>query len=117
MQWSVGYTFSPAKTFDIYASYYEMRTGRSAQYGLFPPVVPIAAGADTQGFGLGVMFIFDVGVRFGANKPAPEAPPEKPAAAPAAAKAPPRAAAAPPEGPQEEPEETEPAPAAEPAPQ
>jgi len=92
MQWSVGYTFSPVKTFDIYASYYEMRTGRSAQYALFPPVVPIAPGADTKAFGLGVMFLFDITLGSWGGPKAPEAAPaetpaatatEKPAAAPA----------------------------------
>jgi len=83
MQWSVGYTFSPVKTFDIYASYYEMRTGRSAQYALFPAVVPIAPGADTKAFGLGVMFLFDITLgTWGGGKPPEVLPAEKPAEAP-----------------------------------
>src|SRR6187399_883015 len=41
MQWSVGYTYSPVKTFDIYASYAQVSNGRSATYGEFPPVVPV----------------------------------------------------------------------------
>jgi predicted porin len=101
LQWSVGYTFSPAKTVDLYASYYEMRNGRSATYTLFPPVVPISPGSTTTAFGVGIMFLFDVSVNFGKKEP--------PAAAPATA-APPAppppteaAPAAPPEKPAEEP--------------
>ena len=45
-QWSVGYTFSPAKTVDIYASFYELANGRSGTHALFPLVVPIAPGID-----------------------------------------------------------------------
>lgn len=84
LQWSAGYTFSPAKTVDIYVSYYEMRTGRSATYGLFPPVVPVAPGSDTHAFGLGIMYIFDITVGFGGAKPPPAAPVEEPAAPEAA---------------------------------
>jgi predicted porin len=83
MQWSAGYTFSPAKTLDIYAAYYEMRTGRSATYGLFPAVVPLAPGSDTHGFGLGIMYIFDITLGFGGAGQKPEAttaPAERPAA-------------------------------------
>jgi predicted porin len=81
-QWSIGYTFSPVKTVDLFASYYQMINGRSGTYALFPPVVPIAPGSTTYGFGLGIMFLFDVGAEFGAAKPPPEAPaaPPKPPA-------------------------------------
>ena len=93
LQWSVGYTFSPVKTLDIYASYYEMRTGRSATYALFPPVVPISPGADTKAFGLGIMYLFDITLGFGGgDKKPPEAPPAptaRPTAAPAETSAPP----------------------------
>jgi predicted porin len=74
LQWSVGATFSPAKTVDIYASYYEMRNGRSGTYALFPPVVPISPGSTTTAFGLGIMFLFDVTWKYGA-KPEPTTPP------------------------------------------
>jgi hypothetical protein len=115
LEWSVGYTYSPAKTVDIFASYYEMRTGRSAQYGLFPPVVPLAPGSDTHGFGLGIMYLFDISVGFGSREPpeaAPAAASERPTAAP-----PEEPRAAPPaEPPAASPEEPAPAPGDEPAP-
>jgi predicted porin len=108
LQWSVGYTFSPAKWVDLYASYYEMRNGRSGTYALFPPVVPIAPGSTTTAFGLGIMFLFDVHWRFGAKPEPVAAPPpateERPAATP-----PPRPEAAP------APDESAKEPAAEPA--
>ncbi len=98
-QWSVGYTFSPAKSVDLFASYYEMINQRSASYALFPPVVPVAPGVTTHGFGLGILFKFEATVGFGGPKPPPE---------PAAA-APEPAAAAPPAPPAAEPA-SEPAP-------
>jgi predicted porin len=66
-QWSVGYTFSPVKSFDVFASYYEMINDRSGQYALFPPVVPVAPGVTIHGFGLGVLYTFDVTVGIGAD--------------------------------------------------
>jgi predicted porin len=93
-QWSVGYTYSPAKTVDIYASYYETDNGRSATYGFFPMVVPIAPGVTTRGFGVGILYMFDFTVGFGGPKQPPEAPaapaapPEPPAAPPAEPPAP-----------------------------
>jgi predicted porin len=117
LQWSAGYTFSPTKTIDMFASYYEMRTGRSATYALFPPVVPISPGSDTHAFGLGIMYLFDVTVGFGGTKPAPAEPTEKPTArpteAPAAA---PDEPAAPPEEPAAAPDEPTTPPAGEPGP-
>ncbi len=59
MQWSVGYTYSPIKTFDIYGSFYQMSNGRSATYGLFPPVAPVSPGVTTTGFGIGFLYMFD----------------------------------------------------------
>jgi predicted porin len=95
-QWSIGYTFSPAKTVDLFASYYEMDNGRSGTYALIPAVVPIAPGSTTRGFGVGILYLFDVSMGFGASKPAeaPAASPEPPAPAPPAE--PPAAAPAPP---------------------
>ena len=90
-QWSVGYTFSPAKTVDIYAAYYELANGRSGTHALFPPVVPIAPGSTTRGAGVGILYIFDFTTHIGGPKPppaAPVAPPEPPAAPPAPPPAP-----------------------------
>jgi predicted porin len=126
-QWSVGYTYSPAKTVDIYASYYRMENNRSASYGLYPAVVPVSPGAMTIGFGLGIMYLFDFAVGTGERTPPPEAPgtpppaaasaeptpPAETAAAPAASKPPAPAAAAPAE-PTPPPAEAAPAPAAAP---
>ena len=99
LQWSVGYTFSPVKTFDIYASYYEMHNARSGAYGFFPPVVPLAPGTTTHAFGLGFMFIFDVTTKFGGKPETPEpAPPPAPVTTPPPAVAPPPAEPASSEG-------------------
>ena len=76
MQWSVGYTYSPVKTFDIYASYAQVSNGRSATYGEFPPVVPVAPGVTTHSFGVGFLFTFEATVALGGAKK----PEEKPAA-------------------------------------
>jgi hypothetical protein len=116
LQWSVGATFSPAKTVDIYASYYEMRNGRSGTYALFPPVVPISPGSTTTAFGLGIMFLFDVTWKYGAKPEPAAAPTAAPTAAPPAtedrstATPPPRPEAAP------APDESAKEPAPEPAP-
>jgi predicted porin len=58
-QFSVGYTYSPAKTVDLYASYYQMSNGRSGSYALFPPVAPVAPGSTTRAFGIGMQYLFD----------------------------------------------------------
>ena len=91
LQWSIGYTFSPAPTVDIYASIYEMRNGRSGTYGLFPFIVPVEPGTTTRGFGLGFLYMFDVSLgSFGGPEeppeatPTPAASPEPPATAPPA---------------------------------
>jgi len=89
-QWSLGYTFSPAKTVDIYASVYELANGRSGTHALFPPVVPIAPGSTTRGAGVGILYIFDFTTKIGGPKP-PE-PPATPPAPPAEPPAPPPSA-------------------------
>jgi predicted porin len=86
-EWSLGYTYSPAKTVDIYASYYEMNNGRSAGYGLQPMVGSVVPGVTTRGFGVGILYLFDFTVGFGGHQPPPETPaatPAAPAEAPAA---------------------------------
>jgi predicted porin len=113
LQWSAGYTFSPTKSIDIFAAYYQIRTGRSATYAAVPLVVPLAPGSDTHAFGLGILYTFDVTLGFGGTKPAPAetaTPVEKPAAAPA------EAPASAPEAPTSAPEEPAPPPAGEPGP-
>jgi len=81
-QWSVGYTYSPAKTVDLYAAYYEMINERSASYGFFPPVAPVAPGVTSHAFGIGIQYIFDFTTTIGgAEKGAPAAPAEEPEAA------------------------------------
>ncbi|MBN1607220.1 MAG: porin [Polyangiaceae bacterium] len=99
--WSVGYTYSPAKTVDIFVAWYQMENNRSATYGFYPPVVPLSPGVKTIAYGLGILYTFDFTV-VGGSKPPAEAPaataaPEPPAAeAPAATAAPePPAAEAP----------------------
>jgi hypothetical protein len=79
---------------------------RSGTYATFPPVVPLAPGSDTHGFGIGIMYLFDVTVGFGGGKP-PEV--VTPAAPPAAAPSE-KPAATPPTAPAAEPAEQPPAP-------
>ena len=98
-QWSVGYTYSPSKTVDIYASVYELANGRSGTHAFFPPVVPIAPGSTTSAAGVGILYIFDFTTQIGGPKPppaAPAAPPEQPAAPPAQPPAPPPETSQPP---------------------
>lgn len=57
-QWSAGYSYSLSKTADLYASVYGMNNDRSATYALFPPLGKIAPGADTTGFGIGILYTF-----------------------------------------------------------
>jgi hypothetical protein len=82
-QWSVGYSYSPTKTLDIYASVYELANGRSGTHAFFPPVVPIAPGSTTRAGGVGILYIFDFTTMIGGAKAPPAAPPEQPAAPPA----------------------------------
>ena len=84
-QWSVGYTYSPVKYVDLFASYYEMINGRSGTHTILPLVVPVAPGVTSHGFGIGILFTFDVTWKFGAKKEEAETPPAAPA--PAAAPA------------------------------
>jgi predicted porin len=91
-QWSVGYTYSPAKTVDIYAAFYELANGRSGSHATFPPVASIAPGSTTRGGGVGILYMFDFTTQIGGPKPppaAPATPPEQPAAPPAQPPAPP----------------------------
>jgi predicted porin len=60
-QWSVGYSYGLSKSADVFASYYELRNERSASYAVFPGFGAVAPGADTRGFGVGVLYTFDVG--------------------------------------------------------
>ncbi|HJV38356.1 MAG TPA: porin [Geothrix sp.] len=57
-QWSAGYSYSLAKSADLYASVYGMTNERSSSYALFPPVGTVAPGASTTGFGLGILYTF-----------------------------------------------------------
>jgi predicted porin len=59
-QWSVGYSYSLAKSADLYAAYYQMDNGRSAAYATFPPLATVAPGATTRGLGVGILYTFDV---------------------------------------------------------
>jgi predicted porin len=103
-QWSVGYTYSPAKTVDIYASVYELANGRSGTHAFFPPVVPIAPGSTTRAAGVGILYIFDFTTHIGGPKPPPEVLPAAPAAAPEPPAAAPPAEAPAPAAPAPEPE-------------
>ncbi|HTN54246.1 MAG TPA: porin [Anaeromyxobacter sp.] len=63
-QWSLGYTYSLAKTADIYAAYYELANDRSGAYAVFPSPGTVAPGASTRGFGLGILYTFDASWTF-----------------------------------------------------
>jgi len=58
-QWSIGYSYSLAKSADLFAAYYEMGNQRSAAYAVFPSPGTVAPGATTRGFGLGFLYTFD----------------------------------------------------------
>ena len=98
-QWSIGYSYSPTKTIDFFAAYYEMNNGRSGTYALFPPVVPVAPGVTSRGFGVGILYVFNVAVGGSVSKARePEPEPEPPVSAPPAPAAPAADAPAAPEG-------------------
>jgi predicted porin len=60
-QWSAGYSYSIAQSADVYVAYYELRNDRSASYSIFPGLGTVAPGADIRGYGVGVLYTFDVG--------------------------------------------------------
>jgi len=95
-QYALGYSYALSKSVDVYASFYRMVNGTSASYALFPPVGAVAPGADTTGFGLGILYTFS-GTFGKPAAPAAPAVPTAPAApaAPTSAPAPAPAAPAP----------------------
>ena len=60
-QWSIGYSYSVAKSADLYACYYGLRNDKSSSYSVFPGIGTVAPGGDTVGVGFGVLYTFDVG--------------------------------------------------------
>lgn len=61
-QWSVGYSYALARSADLFLAYYQVINERSASYALFPGPGTIAPGADTRGFGVGVLYTFDAAI-------------------------------------------------------
>ncbi|MDR3671284.1 MAG: porin [Holophaga sp.] len=57
-QFSLGYSYSLGKSVDLMAAYYTMRNDAAATYGLFPLLSGLNPGADTQGFGVGMLYTF-----------------------------------------------------------
>lgn len=57
-EFSAGYSYSLSRSTDLYAAFYGMNNDRSAQYAVFPSPGTIAPGADTRGFGVGLLFTF-----------------------------------------------------------
>jgi predicted porin len=57
-QLSLGYSRALGKSADLFASYYTVRNDAAATYGLFPVLSGINPGADTRGFGAGLLYTF-----------------------------------------------------------
>jgi predicted porin len=57
-QLSLGYSYALGKSAELLASYYTVRNDAAATYGLFPVLTGINPGADTRGFGVGMLYTF-----------------------------------------------------------
>lgn len=57
-QLSLGYSFALAKNAEIFGSYYRIDNQAAATYGAFPVLPGINPGADTAGFGVGILYTF-----------------------------------------------------------
>ncbi|BDU77006.1 porin [Mesoterricola sediminis] len=57
-QVSLGYAYSVAKTADVFATFYQITNKEAATYGAFPVLSGINPGADTKGFGVGILYTF-----------------------------------------------------------
>lgn len=70
-QWTIGYLYSLTGSADLFVAYYEMDNHRSASYAVFPSPGAVAPGADTRGFGVGLLFTFAGTAKFGAPQGTP----------------------------------------------
>jgi predicted porin len=57
-QLSLGYDYALGKSVDLIASCYTVRNDSAATYGLFPVLNGLNPGADTKGFGVGMLYTF-----------------------------------------------------------
>jgi predicted porin len=60
-QTALGYLYRFDKHTDVYAGYYKLSNDDSASYAVFPPIAGpgnTAPGADTTGFGIGMLYSF-----------------------------------------------------------
>lgn len=57
-QLSLGYSLALAKNADLFCSYYQIDNQAAATYGAFPVLSGINPGADTKGFGIGILYTF-----------------------------------------------------------
>lgn len=57
-QATLGYNYAITKTADVFATYYTVVNKAAATYGAFPVLAGINPGADTRGFGVGVLYTF-----------------------------------------------------------
>ena len=58
-QWSIGYSYSLARSADLFAAYYQMDNDRSATHAVFPSPGTLAPGSTTRGIGVGFLYTFD----------------------------------------------------------
>ena len=58
VQLSLGYSYALGKSAELLASWYSVRNDAAATYGLFPVLAGINPGADTRGFGVGMLYTF-----------------------------------------------------------
>jgi len=57
-QVTLGYNYAITKTADVFASYYQVTNKAAGTYGAFPVLSGINPGADTKGFGVGILYTF-----------------------------------------------------------
>jgi len=57
-QVSLGYNYSITKTADVFATFYQVTNKSAATYGAFPVLSGLNPGADTKGFGVGILYTF-----------------------------------------------------------
>lgn len=57
-QLSLGYSYALGKQADVVASYYTVKNDAAGTYGVFPVLSGINPGADTRGFGVGLLYTF-----------------------------------------------------------
>jgi predicted porin len=67
-QLALGYSYSIGKSFDLFASYYQLVNDRSASYGVVGGPGTVAPGGDTRGMGIGFLYTFAATATAGSPK-------------------------------------------------